>query len=182
VLRKNLIRPKQNKKKLQKQNMILNGAIGIVGVFLMGFFVSFSKNLSHDGVPVEVTFPEIKNQPKLAVDVYKKNPIQNIKIEVLNGCGEKGLAAVASKFFRMNKIDVVRADNAEHHDYLNTIIIQRNENIKSLDMVTKSFGISNTDKERIKIIPDETLGVDVTVILGKDYQLFPEFNDFISTK
>ena len=82
----------------------------------------------------------------------------------------------------MNKIDVVSADNAEHHDYLNTIIIQRNENIKSLDMVTKSFGISSADKERIKIIPDETLGVDVTVILGKDYQLFPVFNDFISTK
>ena len=79
----------------------------------------------------------------------------------------------------MNKLDVVRADNAEHHEYINTIIIQRNENIKSLDMVTKSFGILNTDKERVKIIPDETLGVDVTVIIGKDYRSFQSFNDFI---
>ena len=46
-------------------------------------------------------------------------------------------------------------------------------------MVTKSFGILNTDKERVKIIPDETLGVDVTVIIGKDYRSFQSFNDFI---
>ena len=43
-----------------------------------------------------------------------------------------------------------------------------------------TLGISNTDKERVKIIPDETLGVDVTVILGKDYRSFPPFNDFIA--
>lgn len=179
MFRKNRNRSKRNKKKLQKQNMFLNGAIAIVGIFIMGFFISFSKNLTHNGIPLEVTFPEIDHQPILAEKVYEKNPIQNIKIEVLNGCGEKGLAAVASKFLRMNKLDVVRADNAEHHEYQNTIIIQRNENIKSLDMVTKSFGISNTDKERVKIIPDETLGVDVTVILGRDYRSFPPFNDFI---
>jgi len=160
--------------------MFLNGAIGIVGIFIMGFFISFSKNLTHNGIPLEVTFPEINNQPLSAKKVYEKNPIQNIKIEVLNGCGEKGLAAVASKFLRMNKLDVVRTDNAENHEYHNTIIIQRNENIESLDMVTNSFGISNTDKERVKIIPDETLGVDVTVILGKDYRSFPPFNDFIA--
>ena len=177
--RKNRNRSNFNKKRLQKQNVLLNGAIAIVGILIMGFFISFSKNLTHNGIPLEVTFPETTTEPILAENVYEKNPIQNIKIEVLNGCGEKGMAALASKFLRMNKLDVVRADNAEHHEYINTIIIQRNENIKSLDMVTKSFGILNTDKERVKIIPDETLGVDVTVIIGKDYRSFQSFNDFI---
>ncbi|MEC9307209.1 MAG: hypothetical protein VX957_02405, partial [Candidatus Neomarinimicrobiota bacterium] len=59
---------KQSKKKLQSQNMTLNGAISIVGVLLLGFIISFSRNASHSGVPVDVTFPEVVNQPRLAVE------------------------------------------------------------------------------------------------------------------
>ena len=173
---------KRLKKKLQSQNMILNGAIGIVGVLLLGFIISFSRNASHSGIPVEVTFPEIKDQPKLAVEVFKKNPIQDIKIEVLNGCGIQGLAAKTAEFLRLKQLDVVRSDDADHHNYPKTVIIQRNENIKSLKHVSDSFGVLMNDESRIKIVPDETLGVDVTVILGKDYETFPEFNSFLSSK
>ena len=38
------------------------------------------------------------------------------------------------------------------------------------------------DSTRIKIIPDESLGVDVTIILGKDYTSFAELNNYISAK
>ena len=172
---------KQLKKKLQSQNMTLNGAIGIVGVLLLGFIISFSRNASHSGIPVEVTFPEIE-QPKLAVEIFKKNPIQDIKIEVLNGCGIQGLAAKTAEFLRLKQLDVVRSDDADHHNYPKTVIIQRNENIESLKHVSDSFGVLMNDESRIKIVPDETLGVDVTVILGKDYESFPEFNSFLSSK
>ena len=144
MFRKNRNRSKRNKKKLQKQNMFLNGAIAIAGIFIMGFFISFSKNLTHNGIPLEVAFPELDTKPLLAEKVYEKNPIQNIKIEVLNGCGEKGLAAVASKFLRMNKLDVVRADNAENHEYQNTIIRNlkfklTNDQITSLKNINKDM-------------------------------------------
>ena len=173
---------KQSKKKLQSQNMTLNGAISIVGVLLLGFIISFSRNASHSGVPVEVTFPEVVNQPRLAVEVFEKNPIQDIKVEVLNGCGVQGLAGKTTEFLRLKQVDVVRSDDADHHNYPKTVIIQRNENIESLKRVSDSFGVLNNDKSRIKIVPDETLGVDVTVILGKDYESFPKFNSFLSTK
>ena len=173
---------KQSKKKLQSQNMTLNGAISIVGVLLLGFIISFSRNASHSGVPVEVTFPEVVNQPRLAVEVFEKNPIQDIKVEVLNGCGVQGLAGKTTEFLRLKQVDVVRSDDADHHNYPKTVIIQRNENIESLKRVSDSFGILMDDKSRIKIVPDETLGVDVTVILGKDYESFPEFNSLLSTK
>ena len=114
--------------------MTLNGAISIVGVLLLGFILSFSRNASHSGVPVEVTFPEVVNQPRLAVEVFEKNPIQDIKVEVLNGCGVQGLAGKTTEFLRLKQVDVVRSDDADHHNYPKTVIIQRNENIESLKL------------------------------------------------
>jgi len=160
--------------------MTLNAAIGIVGVLLLGFIYSFSRNVTHTGVPIEVTFPKIDPRP-LAVEVYQKNPIQNIKVEVLNGCGLKGIAARTADFLRANHVDVVRSDNADHYDYPNTVIISRNENVESLKAVSRSFGVTLDDKTHILTDPDESLGVDVTVILGKDITNFTAISDFIST-
>lgn len=160
--------------------MTLNAAIGIVGVLLLGFIYSFSRNVTHTGVPIEVTFPKIDPRP-LAIEVYQKNPIQNIKVEVLNGCGLKGIAARTAEFLRENHVDVVRSDNADHYDYPNTVIISRNENVESLKAVSKSFGVTLDDKTHILTDPDESLGVDVTVILGKDITNFTAISDFISS-
>ena len=160
--------------------MTLNAAIGIVGVLLLGFIYSFSRNVTHTGIPIEVTFPKIDPRP-LAIEVYQKNPIQNIKVEVLNGCGLKGIAARTADFLRANHVDVVRSDNADHHDYPNTVIISRNENVESLKAVSRSFGVTLDDKTHIMTDPDESLGVDVTVILGKDITNFTAISDFIST-
>ena len=170
----------RHKKKTQSQSMTLNAAIGIVGVLLLGFIYSFSRNVTHSGVPIEVTFPKIEVQ-SLAVEVYQANPIQNIKVEVLNGCGIKGIAARTADFLRTHQVDVVRSDNADRYDYPNTVIISRNENVESLKAVSRSFGIAMNDETHILIVPDESLGVDVTVILGKDIYDFPELSSLIPT-
>ncbi len=175
MARKKGPRPKKN---THSQSLTLNAAIGIVGVLLLGFIYSFSRNVSHIGIPIEVTFPKIAVQT-LAVDVYMENTIQDIKVEVLNGCGIKGIAARTADFLRANHVDVVRSDNADNHNYPNTIIISRNENIESLKAVSRSFGIALDDKTHILIDPDESLGVDVTVILGKDIYDFPELSGLI---
>ena len=161
--------------------MTLNAAIGIVGVLLLGFIYSFSRNITHTGVPIEVIFPKIETKI-LAVDVYQQNPIQDIKVEVLNGCGIKGIAARAADFLRTNHVDVVRSDNADHHNYPNTVIIRRNENVESLKAVSKSFGITMNDEKRILIVPDESLGVDVTVIIGKDIRDFTDLASFFTSE
>jgi len=170
----------RHKKKTQSQSMTLNAAIGIVGVLLLGFIYSFSRNVTHSGVPIEVTFPKIEVQ-SLAVEVYQANPIQNIKVEVLNGCGIKGIAARTADFLRTHQVDVVRSDNADRYDYPNTVIISRNENVESLKAVSRSFGIAMNDETHILIVPDESLGVDVTVILGKDIYDFPKLSSLIPT-
>ena len=175
---------KKNKLKSSKiinKDLILNGAISIAGILLLGFIFSFSKNISHKGIPVDVVFPEIEKEPRLAIEVYEQNPIKDIKVEVLNGCGIKGIAAKASDFLRKQQVDVVRSDNADKYDYLKTTIIGRNENFESLKIVAESLGLSVDNKTNIKHEPDESLGVDVTVILGKDIVDFKELFNFIST-
>ncbi len=158
--------------------MTLNAAIGIAGVLLLGFIYSFSRNVSHTGTRIEVTFPQQKKE-QLAVNVFKENPIHNIKVEVLNGCGKKGIAAMTADFLRRNQIDVVRADDADHHNYPTTTIIQRNEKAESLKRVSESFGIQMDNEIHVKIVPDESLGVDVTVVIGKDFENFSTLSDFI---
>jgi hypothetical protein len=171
---------RRNKKK-QSQSMTLNAAIGIVGVLLLGFIYSFSHNVTHTGTTIEVIFPKVE-VTKLAVDVYQENPIRNIKVEVLNGCGIKGIAGKTADFLRSKQMDVIRSDNADHHKYPNTVFISRNENIESLRAVSKSFGVALNDESRILIVPDESLDVDVTVILGKDIYDFPELMGLIPTE
>ena len=168
-------------KKQNQQYLTLNAAIGIVGVLLLGFIYSFSQNSSHRGIPIEVKFPESDEPRRLAAEIHDLNPVQDIKVEVLNGCGIKGIAAKAAEYLLLeHQIDVIRADNADNHNYEKTLIIQRNEKFNSLKKVVEAFGVYLTDSTRIQVIPDESIGVDVTVILGKDYTSFAELNTYIS--
>jgi len=172
---------RSKQKKQHQQHLALNIAIGIVGFILLGFIYSFSINNTHLGIPVEVNFPN-QNQPReLAANIYERNPIHQVKVEILNGCGIKGVAAKTAEFLLLeHQIDVVKSDNADNHNYPNTLIIGRNENIDGIELVCKSFGIQ-LDNKNIQHKPNESLGVDVTVILGKDIhtynKIFDYFND-----
>ena len=99
---------------------------------------------------------------------------------ILNGCGVSALASKATDFLRTKQIDVINSDNADHHDYKNTLIIQRNEKFESLKKIVETFGVYLTDSTRVQTLPDESLGVDVTIILGQDYTSFAELNNYIS--
>ena len=174
-------RARRRPKKQNQQHLTLNTAIGIVGVLLLGFIYSFSQNSSHRGVPIEVKFPKNDEPRKLAAEVHDLNPVHNIKVEVLNGCGIKGIAAKTAKYLLLaHQVDVIKSDNADNHNYPNTLIISRNENIEAVELLRKSFGIAHNDLTAIQNKPDEDLGVDVTIILGKDIHTYTKVFDFIS--
>ena len=80
-----------------------------------------------------------------------------------------------------HQIDVIRADNADNHNYQNTLLILRNENLDAIELVGRSFGLAKGNKTAIQTKPDESLGVDITVILGKDISKFPLLSDLIQT-
>ena len=163
------------------KNLPLDIAIGLAGILVLGFIYSLSQNNIHTGVPIEVSFPEIDEPKMLAKELYSKDPIRDIKVEILNGCGIKGVAGKTSEYLRSKyRIDVIRSDNADRYDYSKTIIIGRNEDLDKILSVSEAFGTSIKNPDHIRHVPDESLGVDVTIILGRDINSFQTISQYIS--
>ena len=161
------------------KGMLVNSAIAILSLLLLAFIFSFSNRQIQTGVPIEITFPSLPDTPKLAIEIYEENPILDIEVEILNGCGVPGLAEKVSNYLRSQQMDVVRSDNADHYNYDQTLLILRNENFEGLKKVAQSFGINEQDELRIKHIPDEKLSVDITVIIGSDFTTIKPLVDYL---
>jgi hypothetical protein len=116
----------------------------------------------------------------VARQLYVEHPNYSIEVEVLNGCGVTSLAARTTEFLRSKHFDVVFEGNMENQQYQHTLIILRNEKVESLIKIADSFDIDLRDSTHIQITPDESLCLDVTVILGADYKRFVELIEHIS--
>ena len=140
-----------------------------MSLLLVAFIFSFSDRQTQTGVPIQVKFPTMPDTPKLATELYAADPVLDIQIEILNGCGTPGIAAKFSQFLREKRVDVVRSENADHFEYEKTILIQRTENVNGMQHVAEAlkFDIKNPDQVITSVDPN--LDVDLTLIIGKDY-------------
>ncbi len=172
-------RSSRPKKRKDIQGTLVNSGIVILSLLLIAFIFSFSNRQIQTGVPIKVTFPDPIDTPALAVNIYEQDPVLDIDVEVLNGCGIPGLAGKVSEFMRKQNVDVVRSENADHFNYDNTLVILRNENHNGLKLVAESFGFNLDNSSRIKHLPDEQLSVDVTVIIGSDFDSLEPLAEFI---
>ena len=151
-----------------------------VGIVAFGFIYLSLGELIPPSLSNELIFPEISPQLFLAKNVYVEHPNQSIEVEVLNGCGIPYLAAKTTDYLRSKKFDVVFSGNARNQQYQHTLIILRNEKVESFIKIANSFDIDYTDITHIQVTPDESLCLDVTVILGADYRKFVELIEHIS--
>ena len=148
---------------------LVNSGIAIMSLLLVAFIFSFSERQVQSGVPIEVKFPSMPDTPKLATEIYESNPLLDIQVEILNGCGTPGIAAKFSKLLRDKRVDVVRSENADHFEYEKTVLIQRNENIDGMKHVAQVLGFNIENPEKVITSIDPNLDVDLTLIIGKDY-------------
>ena len=148
---------------------LINSGIAVMSLLLVAFIFSFSDRQTQTGVPIQVKFPTMSDTPKLATELYAADPVLDIQIEILNGCGTPGIAAKFSQFLRDKRVDVVRSENADHFEYEKTILIQRTENVNGMQHVAEAlkFDIKNPDQVITSVDPN--LDVDLTLIIGKDY-------------
>ena len=148
---------------------LVNSGIAVMSLLLVAFIFSFSDRQTQTGVPIQVKFPTMPDTPKLATELYAADPVLDIQIEILNGCGTPGIAAKFSQFLREKRVDVVRSENADHFEYEKTILIQRTENVDGMQRVAEAlkFDIKNPDQVITSVDPN--LDVDLTLIIGKDY-------------
>lgn len=98
-----------------------------------------------------------------------------ISLEVLNGTPRNGLASRTSNIFKSFGYDVVNIGNAEHFSYEETIVIDRTGDVNKAQKVANIINCKNIETdlyEEPSQTPDEDQDfehVDVTVILGKDF-------------
>ena len=166
--------------KKAKHMGLINAGIAVLSLLLVAFIFSFSGRQTQTGAPIEVKFPSISDTPMLATEIYDANPILDVEIEILNGCGEPGLAAKFSTLLRQNRVDVVRSENADHFEYDNTILIQRNENVSGMLLVAKALGFNADNPEQVITSIDPNLDVDLTLIIGKDFKSIDSIQSYLN--
>lgn len=99
---------------------------------------------------------------------------QIIRIEVLNGCGEQGIAAIFTDYLRAQSFDVVNTDNYRNFEVDSSFVIDR----LSLQRIygnrlAESLGIT---LNRVEPILSEEMALEATLVLGKDYQSLTGFS------
>ena len=90
----------------------------------------------------------------------------SLTVEVLNGTKTAGLANRARDLFQSYDLEVMAPNNADNDQYLNTVVLDRKGN---LDNARKVAEILHCTKIFSKPDPQMDQAVDVTVILGKDF-------------
>ena len=118
----------------------------------------------YDGKLVKETLVRIIET--LARDDDFSEDLLTIRVEIRNGTSVNGLASRTAQVFRSYGFRVVSIANADRSDYERTVVLDRRGNPEAAGRVAaliRSEQIhSGIQEER-----DET--VDVTVILGKDF-------------
>jgi len=106
---------------------------------------------------------------QLLREPLKKEELEVIRVEVLNGSGEEGVAREVAHFLRQKGFDVVNLGNAEC-EFDQTVVVDRmSPQLLYAKRVAKTLKcktiISQTER---------SLLLEVTVIVGKDYRKFSD--------
>ena len=96
-----------------------------------------------------------------------------IQIDVMNGCGDSGMASKCSSFLRARGFDVVEMRNYKTFDLDHSMVIDRVGNRENAERVARALGV--TTKNIIQQI-NQDYYVDVSVVIGKDYPSLRAFD------
>ncbi len=92
-----------------------------------------------------------------------------IRVEVLNGCGEGGLARHTADFLRREGFDVVNGNggNAECFSFVESIVVDRVGDMSKAEKVADVLDIENCIRQ---VNMDPYRIEEVTVIIGGNYR------------
>lgn len=91
---------------------------------------------------------------------------KDVKVEVLNGCGKKGLARAASRKLEAHKFKVINVGDADKSNYSRTKVLYRK------GQTEKAQCAANYLLPSAQLVVSNKIGsnVDVRIILGRDYK------------
>jgi len=122
----------------------------------------------------------IKTAPPPPKPVVYEQPEKKIQIEILNGCGQKGIAKIFKSILRENGFDVVNTDNYKVRGKIfwnleNSKVIDQISKISFAEKVAESLGIED---ENVTSVENPSPICDVTVVIGNDYKQLKSFQEF----
>jgi hypothetical protein len=95
-----------------------------------------------------------------------------IQVNILNGCGDQGVARRMMNYLRSCGFDVVEIDNYSRFSVQNSFVIDRVGDSLSAMKTAKALGI--VDSLRI-VRMDSTLYIRASVVIGRDYRSLKPF-------
>jgi len=142
----------------------------LLGALFVCFIIVFVVFKNWDAREKNFTSPQIElmNQTKTYDSM---NEI--LQIEVLNGCGDKGVADLYANFLRNNSYDVIDYKNADNFDYNASKLIVHSNNL----LVEDVADLFKIDSKNIDYLFDENIFYDITLIVGKDYKKLNSYNE-----
>ena len=138
-----------------QKNLILNSAIGFLGVLLLVLVSALIFRFMYPRIVSE----RVVQDPALISNI--------IQMEVLNGAGIPGLATQFTTSLRQFGFDVVETGNFDHFNVERTIVISRSGQMENARRVAQSIGITSQHIIREES-PDYYL--DVTLVIGADFE------------
>ena len=91
-------------------------------------------------------------------------PLPALRLEVQNGCGAAGLAALSAQRLTAVGMDVVRVGDAEHHGFARSVLVDRRGKVALTRRLAERIG-------PITVVQARRSGsdVDCVLILGADH-------------
>jgi hypothetical protein len=90
-----------------------------------------------------------------------------IRIQVLNGCGAKGITKQVAPGLRSLGFDVRESGNAKNYKHKTSKVYSRNGNMALANKVADAVGIDRSFVS--ELIDPELADIDVTIVIGADY-------------
>ena len=166
---------KKNRKKHPAQSMdgLVNFLMLALSVLVVAFIWSFwNRHMNNENVAEELRYyAEIPDEVTLETLIASKR-YPNISVEILNGCGVSGVAAQFKDIVHEKTFDVMNTENAPHFRYESTEILARTENLDAAYKLAEELGLS---RDVVRQEVDASRAVDITMIVGHDYQSIPAF-------
>ena len=104
-------------------------------------------------------------EPASSTDISYSEQQNRIRVEVLNGAGDPGAAAIVTEHLRDAGFDVKTYGNASGFDYPQSLVLDRSGRPGAADIVSAAL---NGAEIRVELDPE--LHLDATVILGSDWR------------
>lgn len=131
------------------------------------------KNELQSDVPVK-TEPEVQKEPVEETALLDETPVvewSKIRIDVLNGCGVRGIAAQVQTWLKRNGYRIRLTENADRHDYKKSLIQDRSGNMAAARELALVLNIDQS--QIIELDGSPSPFVDLTVVIGEDYKRLP---------